>query len=99
MLLAIGQIFAYHRSMEIFISGLDLCRRFFQEAVRPLLAHTFPAMRYTAALLGPGSEVLGLDTEMSTDHDWGPRLFVFLREEDAEQRDDMIGSRQTRSVL
>src|SRR5581483_12205654 len=73
--------------MPIFLSGLDLSRRFFQEAVRPLLAEAFPGVRYAAALLGPGSEVLGLDTEMSTDHDWGPRLFIFLREDDAEQRD------------
>jgi len=26
---------------------------------------------------------------MSIDHDWGPRLFIFLREEDAEQGDDL----------
>ena len=37
-----------------------------------------PGLRYSAALLGPGSEVLGFDTERSTDHDWGPRLQVFL---------------------
>ncbi len=73
--------------MPVFISGLDLSRRFFQEVVRPLLAAAFPGVRYAAALPGPGSEVLGFDTEMSADHDWGPRLFIFLREEDAEQRD------------
>src|SRR5207248_5041568 len=26
--------------------------------------------------------VLGFDTEMSTDHDWGPRVMLFLNEED-----------------
>jgi len=71
--------------MPTFVSGLDLSRCFFQEIVRPLLANAFPELRYAAALLGPGSEVLGFDTEMSIDHDWGPRLFIFLREEDAEQ--------------
>jgi hypothetical protein len=73
--------------MPTFVSGLDLSRRFFQEIVRPLLTNAFPKLRYAAALLGPGSEVLGFDTEMSADHDWGPRLFIFLREEDAEQGD------------
>jgi hypothetical protein len=52
-----------------------------------LLANAFPELCYAAALLGPGSEVLGFDTEMSVDHDWGPRLFIFLREEEAEQGD------------
>lgn len=73
--------------MSIFVSGLDLSRRFFQEVVRPLLATAFPALRYAAGLLGPGSEVSGFDTEISMDHDWGPRLFIFLREEDAQQDD------------
>ncbi len=73
--------------MPVFVSGLDLSRRFFREIVRPLLASAFPNLHYAAALLGPGSEVLGFDTEMSIDHDWGPRLFLFLCEGDAEQGD------------
>jgi len=73
--------------MPVFVSGLNLSRRFFKEVVSPLLATAFPALRYAAALVGPGSEVLGFDTEVSIDHDWGPRLFLFLREEDAEQGD------------
>ena len=36
-------------------------------------------MRYSAALIGRGSEVLGFDTEMSTDHHWGPRVMLFLQ--------------------
>lgn len=73
--------------MPIFVSGLELSRRFFHEAVHPLLAAEFPALRYAAALLGQGSEVLGFDNELSIDHDWGPRLFILLREEDIGQRD------------
>lgn len=73
--------------MPVFVPGIELSRRFFQEVVRPLLAGAFPDLRYAAALVGQGSEVLGFDTGMSVDHDWGPRLFIFLREEDAEQAD------------
>ena len=62
-----------------FIPGLELSRRFYWQAVRPVLDRSFPALAHTAALIGPGSETLGLDDEMSTDHSWGPRLQLFLR--------------------
>ncbi len=65
--------------------GCGWAGEFYAEAVRPLLDQEFPGLRYAAALLGPGSEVLGFDTERSTDHDWGPRLQVFLGADDAER--------------
>src|SRR5690348_13100060 len=68
--------------MVTFISGIELNRHFHKEVVRPLLSRHFPALSYTAALIGPGSDVLGFDTAMSMDHDWGPRLLIFLREQD-----------------
>ena len=67
-----------------FIPGRELSRLFYQEAVRPILNESFPDLRYTAALIGAGSEVLGFDTEMSTDHHWGPRQQLFLEEEDLD---------------
>ncbi|UQU61478.1 DUF4037 domain-containing protein [Couchioplanes caeruleus] len=54
--------------------GLDLSRRFYEQAVRPLLGD----IPHAAALLGPGSEVLGLDDHVSPDHDFGPRVQLFL---------------------
>jgi len=66
------------------VPGLELSRRLFEEAVRPLLAECFPDLPYSAARIGSGSEVLGYDTERSTDHDWGARLQVFLRDDDVE---------------
>ncbi|MFJ8912724.1 DUF4037 domain-containing protein [Amycolatopsis sp. NPDC102389] len=65
-----------------FVSGVELSGRLYDEAVRPLLSQHFPGLTHTAALIGPGSEVLGFDTARSTDHDWGPRLQLFLRPDD-----------------
>jgi hypothetical protein len=75
---------------EGFVPGVRLAGEYYAEVVRPLFDQEFPGLRYAAALLGPGSEVLGFDTERSTDHDWGPRLQVFLSAEDAEQHAEPI---------
>ncbi len=61
-----------------FIPGIELSRTFFTEVVQPILTETFPDLQYSAALIGSGSEVLGFDTEMSSDHHWGPRVMLFL---------------------
>jgi hypothetical protein len=42
------------------------------------MAAEFPDLAYSAALIGYGSDVLGYDTALSTDHEWGPRLWLFL---------------------
>ena len=65
-----------------FIKGLKLSRLFYQEAVKPIMAEYFPSVSYSAALFGTGSEVLGYDTAQSMDHDWGPRLLLFLDSQD-----------------
>jgi hypothetical protein len=64
-----------------FVPGIELARLYHSELVGPLLAENFPGLAYSAALIGPGSEVLGFDTPRSTDHDWGPRLQVFVADE------------------
>jgi hypothetical protein len=66
--------------MPNFIPGLELSRRFYEEVVRELIERELGDIPYSAGLLGTGSDVLGFDTERSTDHEWGPRLFVFLPE-------------------
>jgi hypothetical protein len=76
--------------MPEFVKGLELSRLFFEEAVRPALAAEFPRLRYAAALIGTGSEVLGFDTEMSADHGWGPRVDLFLEADDYEAARDAI---------
>jgi len=66
----------------MFVSGRELSRRLYQEQVRPLLHTAYPQLPYSAALLGPGSEVLGFDDEMSRDHNWEPRVILFLQDAD-----------------
>jgi hypothetical protein len=64
----------------VFISGLKLSERFFRQVVQPVLNDQWPRLRYSAGLVGWGSEVLGYDTPRSMDHMWGPRLLLFLSE-------------------
>jgi len=63
------------------LPGAELARRFFIGAVEPLLAQFMPQLGYAAARLGSGSDVLGLDDEMSRDHDWGCRLTLLVDED------------------
>ncbi len=78
---------------SVFTSGLTLSRHFFRDAVQPILERTFPQLQYAAALIGPGSEVLGFDTPISTDHHWGPRVMIFLAEEDFDALGKEIDAR------
>lgn len=68
--------------MTDFVPALDLARGYYRDVVRPLLN----GLPHTAALLGTGSEILGYDTARSTDHDWGPRLQLFVADHAADVR-------------
>src|SRR6185503_5452738 len=76
--------------MPDFLPGLELSERFFHEALKPLLEKDFPGLAYGAARLDQGSDVLGFDTPQSMDHDWGPRLTLFLAPADLERERDRI---------
>jgi Domain of unknown function (DUF4037) len=56
------------------VSGTALAHRFYEQVVSPLIG----LVPHAAALLGDGSEVLGYDDDVSTDHAFGPRLQIFL---------------------
>ncbi len=75
---------------EEFSPGIALARDFFDEMIKPLLAEKTPGIPYAAALIGPGSDVLGFDTPISRDHDWGPRLQLFLPERELPERAGLI---------
>ena len=68
------------------VRGLTLSKNFYRHAVAPILRRHFPRLSYSAALVGPGSEVQGFDDARSADHDFGPRLQLFLSEAQAERR-------------
>jgi len=67
--------------------GAQVARRYHDEIVGPLLTRLCPHLVYAAARLGEGSDVLGLDDAMSTDHGWGLRLSVLL--DDAGKVDEV----------
>ncbi|WP_158842086.1 DUF4037 domain-containing protein [Saccharothrix deserti] len=74
-------------SDERFLPGLVLAERFYREAVEPLVRTHFGEVPHSAARIGAGSEVLGYDTERSADHEWGPRLQLFLDPDDTRADD------------
>lgn len=66
----------------MFVSGQDFNRGFYRDVVAPIVT-PWP---HEAALIGWGSDVLGYDTDRSTDHGWGPRLTVFTDEVEPVRR-------------
>ena len=57
---------------------------------RPKVDGALPGIPYAAGLLGDGSEVLGFDTQRSTDHDWGPRVQLFFGPRDIDRAQEML---------
>lgn len=72
--------------MTKFIPGLQLCEQFYKEVVKALIETEFHGLKYSAGLIDYGSEVLGFDTERSSDHHWGPRVLLFLSPKDISKR-------------
>jgi hypothetical protein len=70
--------------------GLRLSERYFRGIVEPLVGGAFPGLRYGAARLGDGSEVLGYDTDMSADHNYGPTVQIFLDEPDFAHASELM---------
>jgi Domain of unknown function (DUF4037) len=69
-----------------FVPGLELNAAFYREVVAPAARH----WRHSAGRLGWGSDVLGFDTERSTDHGWGPSIQLFVEDADVEQVRDAV---------
>jgi hypothetical protein len=65
----------------VFVPGTELSRAFYDDVVSGLVG----GVPHSAALLGTGSDVLGMDTVRSTDHGWGPRLQLFVPVESVDE--------------
>lgn len=69
------------------MKSLDLNRKYYNECVLEIIKKHYPQIleKHAAALLGWGSEVLGNDDEYSKIYGWGPRVIIFLRENEYEK--------------
>lgn len=65
-------------------SGMELARRFWEQAGKPMLQSRYPdyAERIAVGLVGYGSECFGFDDALSHDHDFAPRFCLWLTDED-----------------
>jgi hypothetical protein len=69
-----------------FVPGRELARAFYEEVMRAVLGD----VTHSTALVGTGSDVLGFDTERSTDHGWGPRMHVFVERGEVERVRNLV---------
>src|SRR6266566_5550825 len=78
-------------TMTEFVPELELARRFYEDLVAPVLSSELADAPCSVALIGDGSGVLGYDTPMSRDHDWGPRLQIVVDESIAGRAPEIEG--------
>lgn len=74
------------------VKGIDICRKYYETFVRPMIDEKFPeyASKIAAGLVGEGSDAFGFDDELSRDHDWGPSVVLWIgKETDAEIGDKL----------
>lgn len=62
------------------ISGLDLCRRYYEEYGKLMISEKFQDYESLIAvgLVGKGSDCFGFDDMQSRDHDFGPRFQMWV---------------------
>ena len=62
------------------ITGLELCRGYYEEYGKPMIAEKFHAYESSIAvgLVGKGSDCFGFDDLQSRDHDFGPRFVMWV---------------------
>ncbi len=79
------------------MKGLELAEQLYRDKVRGAIAAEFPdyEARIAVGLAGPGSECFGYDDEISRDHDFAPRLCLWLTEEDAKEIGARLQARYT----
>ncbi|MDE6619873.1 MAG: DUF4125 family protein [Lachnospiraceae bacterium] len=75
------------KAFALEIKGLELCRRYYEEYGRPMIAEKFHDYESVIAvgLVGKGSDCFGFDDALSQDHDYGPRFVMWVTKEVYEQ--------------
>jgi hypothetical protein len=65
------------------MKGLELAEQYYEQIGRPMLEEQFPDVtgQMAVGLVGQGSECLGFDDALSTDHDFGPSFCIWLPRE------------------
>lgn len=67
--------------------GIDICKKYYDRYVRPMIDEKFPeyASKIACGLSGEGSDAFGYDDDLSRDHDWGPSVCLWISEETDEK--------------
>jgi hypothetical protein len=68
----------------------ELSKLLFCEQLQPLINQRFPQIKFGAGSFGMCSENLGFDDEVSRDHEWGPRVTLYLSQDDFEKHANEI---------
>ncbi len=74
------------------LRGMDICRMYYEEYVRPMIHEQFPAYegKIAVGLVGEGSDCFGYDDAISRDHDWGPDVCLWITGETQEKIGDAL---------
>lgn len=70
----------FWKGLKKYMKGLELARHYYNEYGAPMIKEKFPALESIIAigLVGSGSECLGYDDDISTDHDFEPCFCMFI---------------------
>ncbi len=76
-----------HTNKEDMPNGLTLCKGYYEEFGKPMIAEKFPeyVSRIAVGLVGKGSDCFGFDDAQSRDHDFGPRFVMWVTRETYEE--------------
>ncbi len=74
------------------MKGLELSEAYYNFYGKVMIHEKFPnyEKRIAVGLVGQGSECLGFDDELSTDHDFGPSFCMWLNEDDYKAIGNML---------
>lgn len=69
------------------VTGLELCRAYYETYGRAMIHEKFPEYegRIAVGLVGEGSDCFGYDDEDSRDHDWGPSFLMWVSDQVYEE--------------